>query len=54
VGYILSGQLKLWIGDADYLLAPGDSFRIKGDFFRWENPTHKPCQVIWVIAPPVY
>ena len=54
VGYILSGQLKLWIGDADYLLAPGDSFRIKGDSFRWENPTDKPCQVIWVIAPPVY
>ena len=54
VGYILSGQLKLWIGDADYLLAPGDSFRIKGEFFRWENPTDKPCQVIWVIAPPVY
>ena len=54
VGYILSGQLKLWIGDTDYLLAPGDSFRIKGEFFRWENPTDKPCQVIWVIAPPVY
>jgi len=54
VGYILSGQLKLWIGDAEFSLFPGDSFRIKGEQFRWENPADEPCKVIWVIAPPVY
>ena len=54
VGYILSGQLKLWIGDAEFSLFPGDSFRIKGEQFRWENPADEPCKVIWAIAPPVY
>jgi transcriptional regulator with XRE-family HTH domain len=54
VGYILSGQLKLWIGDVEFTLFPGDSFRIKGELFRWENLTNEPCKVIWVIAPPVY
>lgn len=54
VGYILSGRLTLWIGDRKFDLAPGDSFRIKGEEFRWENPHDIPCQVIWVIAPPVY
>ena len=54
VGYILSGQLKLWIGATEYTLFQGDSFRIKGELFRWENPADEPCKVIWVIAPPVY
>jgi mannose-6-phosphate isomerase-like protein (cupin superfamily) len=54
VGYILTGQLKLWIGDVEFTLFPGDSFRIKGELFRWENLTNEPCKVIWVIAPPVY
>jgi len=54
VGYILSGQLKLWIGETEFDLLPGDSFRINGELFRWENPADEPCKVIWVIAPPVY
>ena len=54
VGYILSGQLKLWISATEYRLFQGDSFRIKGELFRWENSADEPCKVIWVIAPPVY
>ena len=54
VGYILSGQLKLWIGETEFDLLPGDSFRINGELFCWENPADEPCKVIWVIAPPVY
>lgn len=54
VGYILSGALDLWIGDRAFRLAAGDSFRIRGEPFRWENPHAKPCVAIWVIAPPVY
>jgi len=54
VGYILTGKLNLWIGGKKYFLNPGDSFRIKGELFRWENSSNKPCTVIWVIAPPVY
>ena len=54
VGYITSGQLDLWIDDTCFNLKPGDSFRIKGQSYRWSNPHDAPCVAIWVIAPPVY
>lgn len=54
VGYVVAGQLTLWIGDARFDLAEGDAFRIRGEPFRWHNPAPHPCEVIWVIAPPVY
>lgn len=54
VGYVVSGQLDLWIDDALFHLTPGDSFRIRGQSYRWANPYDDPCLVIWVIAPPVY
>jgi transcriptional regulator with XRE-family HTH domain len=54
VGYILSGRLDVWIGGTCYHLRPGDSFRIKGEPYRWANPYSTTCEAIWVIAPPVY
>ncbi|WP_147126386.1 helix-turn-helix domain-containing protein [Shimia ponticola] len=54
VGYIVSGQLDLWIDGKSYALNTGDSFRIRGEPFRWMNPYDTPCEAIWVIAPPVY
>ncbi|WP_415919343.1 helix-turn-helix domain-containing protein [Tateyamaria sp. SN6-1] len=54
VGYILSGQLDLEIGDTVFSVGPGDSFRIRGEPFRWMNPYPTPAVAIWVIAPPVY
>ncbi|WP_368345271.1 helix-turn-helix domain-containing protein [Pelagovum sp. HNIBRBA483] len=54
LGFIVSGQLTLWIGPTKYELSQGDSFRIKGEAFRWENPHQDQCKVIWVIAPPIY
>ena len=54
VGYIVSGQLDVIIDGDRFTLTPGDSFRIRGEPFRWANPTSEPCVVIWVIAPPVY
>ncbi|MEN9010633.1 MAG: XRE family transcriptional regulator [Yoonia sp.] len=54
VGYIASGQLDLWIEDTCFHLTPGDSFRIRGQHYRWANPHDEPCVAIWVIAPPVY
>ena len=54
VGYIVSGRLSLWIDAAHFDLGPGDSFRIRGEPYRWENPHEAPCVAIWVIAPPVY
>ena len=54
VGYIVSGELDITIGRHTHRLTPGDSFRLRGEPFRWANPTDSPCVAIWVIAPPVY
>jgi len=54
VGYIISGRLDLIIGDTRFRVEPGDSFRIRGEPFRWLNPYDVPAVAIWVIAPPVY
>lgn len=54
VGYVLSGQLDLWIDGHDFTLSVGDSFRLKSQPFRWSNPYSDPAIVIWVISPPVY
>ena len=54
VGYIVSGQLDLWVNGRTFHLHPGDSFRIRSEPFRWTNPHAEPCVAIWVIAPPIY
>lgn len=54
VGYVVSGALSLDIGGRSFAVQPGDSFRIRGEPFRWSNPHDIPAVVIWVIAPPVY
>ncbi|KEJ97304.1 transcriptional regulator, XRE family with cupin sensor [Pseudosulfitobacter pseudonitzschiae] len=54
VGYLISGTLDLEIAGTRYTIHPGDSFRIRGEPFRWMNPHDAPAVAIWVIAPPVY
>ncbi|MEO1780100.1 MAG: helix-turn-helix domain-containing protein [Pseudomonadota bacterium] len=54
VGYIISGQLDLEISGRLFSVGSGDSFRIRGEPFRWINPHGMPVVAIWVIAPPVY
>ena len=54
VGYLISGRLDLEIAGRTFTLNPGDSFRIRGEAFRWMNPYDTPAVAIWVIAPPVY
>ena len=54
IGYIVSGALEITIGDTTHSLEAGDSFRIRGEPFRWANRGQEPCNAIWVIAPPVY
>ncbi|WP_146585030.1 helix-turn-helix domain-containing protein [Puniceibacterium confluentis] len=54
LGYIVSGKLDLDIAGRRFALSPGDSFRIRGEPFRWINPYDAPAVAIWVIAPPVY
>jgi len=53
-GYLIAGELELWIGERHFHLHPGDSFRFKGERHRWRNPGLEPAIAIWVIAPPVY
>ena len=54
VGYIVEGQLEMTIGEGTYTLTAGDSFRIRGEPYRWANRSDTPCVAIWIIAPPVY
>lgn len=54
VGYVVSGRLEIDIAGTVHSLNPGDSFRIRGEPFRWANPHPDPAVAIWVIAPPVY
>lgn len=54
VGYLVSGKLDLEVGGRSFTIHPGDSFRIRGEPFRWINPYDVPAVAIWVIAPPVY
>ncbi|UWR15115.1 helix-turn-helix domain-containing protein [Sulfitobacter sp. M368] len=54
VGYLLSGKLEIEINGTTHLIHPGDSFRIRGEPFRWSNPFDAPAVAIWVIAPPEY
>lgn len=54
VGYLVSGRLDLWIDGRSFTIHPGDSFRIRGEPFRWSNPYEQAAVAIWVIAPPVY
>lgn len=53
-GYVVSGELELWIGERHFHLHAGDSFRFKREPYRWRNPGNQQAVVIWVIAPPVY
>lgn len=54
VGYLISGKLDLEVGSRRFTIHPGDSFRIRGERFRWANSYEEPAIAIWVIAPPVY
>ncbi len=54
VGYLVSGRLNLTVGSREFTIHPGDSFRIRGEPFRWANPYDEAAVAIWVIAPPVY
>ena len=54
VAFLISGVLEIEIAGVIHTIRPGDSFRIRGEPFRWSNPTDTEAVAIWVIAPPVY
>lgn len=53
-GFVISGQLDIWIGEYLFHLNPGDSFRIEGEPYRWEHRGDVETTVLWVIAPPTF
>ena len=52
--YVIKGRLDVWINDTPFRLGLGDSFRLRGDPYRWANPYDDPCETVWIISPPVY
>lgn len=53
-GYLVTGELELWIEGSRFHLHAGDSFHFAGESYRWRNPGTAQAVVVWVIAPPVY
>lgn len=54
-GVVLDGELELWIGEQQFLLAKGDSFRIpKNAPHRCANPSIEVSRSLWIITPPHY
>lgn len=54
-GFVLSGQLTLWIGERCFELREGDSFSFPSTLsHRCRNPGSGVTRVLWVITPPSY
>ena len=54
-GYVLEGELDLWVGGQHFHLRKGDSFRFKSELPRQSyNPGKVPAKIIWVTSPPFY
>lgn len=52
--HVMSGQLKMRVGDDTYLLKAGDTLTFPPSIpHTWHNPSAKDtCTAIWVIVPP--
>lgn len=54
-GYIVSGQLDMWIEGRQHALEAGDSFSFPSTCpHRYRNPGPGPTVVIWAMTPPTY
>ncbi len=53
-GYVVSGELDIWIEEKHFALQAGDSFRFNHKPYRWKNSGSEPAIVVWVVSPPVY
>jgi transcriptional regulator with XRE-family HTH domain len=54
-GIVVSGELRLWIGEKEVRLKTGDSFAFESDTpHRYDNPSNEETIVIWAITPPSY
>lgn len=54
-GYLMSGRIKLHLGDAVYTVKAGESFFYPAKRkHRIENPGSRPAKFIWVSTPPTF
>lgn len=54
VCYLIKGRFDISVDGCRFTLAAGDSFRLRGQLFQWANPYDEPCEIVWVISPPIY
>ncbi len=54
VCYIVKGKFEITVDGQRFYLNPGDSFRLRGEKFQWWNRHDAPCEIVWVISPPIY
>jgi transcriptional regulator with XRE-family HTH domain len=54
VGYVLSGELTLYLGEQTLVVNEGDSIYFPGHLpHGWENNTDDPVVTLWVANPPI-
>lgn len=53
-GVVISGRLRLTIGQLELDLGPGDSFQFAQKPYAWRNDGSEPAVVLWIVAPPIY
>lgn len=54
LAYMVAGKLDITLDGQPFTVSEGDSFRIRGQSYRWSNPYSTPAVAVWVISPPVY
>lgn len=53
VGFVLSGELEIWVGERRFHLHEGDSCSYSaGEPHRYRNPGQRDAVVLWAISPP--
>ena len=54
-GYVISGCIKLHLGDAVYTVKERESFYFTANRKHWiENTGNRPAEFIWVSTPPMF
>lgn len=55
VGFVLAGELDIWIGDRYFHLATGDSCSFSSkEPHRYRNPGNVETIILWAISPPSF
>lgn len=54
-GYVLSGRIRLHLGDQVYIVKAGESFYYPANRPHWiENNGSRPAKLLWVSTPPTF